>query len=112
MKIKGLKKRWLLNSMLITLVIVIVSIAAFAVAVSSNYYIGVQTSLENKAKTATDFFANYITKTYAEYYQSAYQYTERFDERDKLELQFINTGGSVEISTYGITAGTSPALPK
>ena len=111
MKIKGLKKRWLLNSMLITLIIVVVAVGAFTVAVSSNYYIGVQTSLENKAKTATDFFANYITKTYAEYYQSAYQYTERFDERDKLELQFINTGGSVEISTYGITAGTSPGTP-
>ena len=112
MKIKGLKKRWLLNSMLITLIVVIVAIGAFAVAVGSNYYIGVQTSLENKAKTATDFFANYITKTYAEYYQSAYNYTERFDERDKLELQFINTGGSVEISTYGITAGTSPGTPE
>lgn len=112
MKIKGLKKRWLLNSMLITLIVVIVAIGAFAVAVSSNYYIGVQTSLENKAKTATDFFANYITKTYAEYYQSAYNYTERFDERDKLELQFINTGGNVEISTYGITAGTSPGTPE
>ena len=112
MKIKGLKKRWLLNSMVITLIVVIVAIGAFAVAVSSNYYIGVQTSLENKAKTAADFFANYITKTYAEYYQSAYNYTERFDERDKLELQFINTGGSVEISTYGITAGTSPGTPE
>lgn len=111
MKIKGLKKRWLLNSMLITLVIVIVGIGAFTLAVSSNYYIGVQTSLENKAKTATDFFANYITKTYAEYYQSAYKYTEKFDERDRLELQFINTGGSVEISTHGITAGTSPGTP-
>jgi len=112
LKIKGLKKRWLLNSMLITLIIVIVAIGAFTVAVGSNYYIGVQTSLENKAKTATDFFANYITKTYAEYYQSAYKYTEKFDERDKLELQFINTGGSVEISTYGITAGTSPGTPE
>ena len=54
---------------------------------------------------------SYITKTYAEYYQSAYKYTEKFDERDKLELQFINTRGSVEISTYGITAGTSPGTP-
>ena len=111
LKIKGLKKRWLLNSMLVTFMIVIVGIGAFTVAVSSNYYLGVQISLENKAKTATDFFANYITKTYAEYYQSAYKYTEKFDERDRLELQFINSRGSVEISTYGITAGTSPGTP-
>jgi signal transduction histidine kinase len=108
LKIKGLKKRWLINTMLITFVIVLVGLGAFAVAVSSNYYLGIQISLENKAKTATDFFANYITKTYAEYYQSAYKYTEKFDERDILELQFINSRGRVEISTYGITAGDSP----
>ncbi len=108
MKIKGLKKRWLINTMLITFVIVLVGLGSFAVAVSSNYYLGIQISLENKAKTATDFFANYITKTYAEYYQSAYKYTEKFDERDILELQFINSRGRVEISTYGITAGDSP----
>ncbi len=111
MKVKGLKKRWLLNSMLITFIIVLIGIASFTLAVSSNYYQGAQISLENKAKTATDFFANYITRTYAEYYQSAYRYTEKFDERDKIELQFISTRGKVEISTYGITAGTSPGTP-
>ena len=36
------------------------------------------------------FFANYITKTYAEYYQSAIN-IRSFNERDRLELQFINT---------------------
>lgn len=108
MKVKGLKKRWLLNSMLITFIIVVIGIGSFTLAVSGTYYQGAQISLENKAKTATDFFANYITRTYAEYYQSAYRYTERFDERDKIELQFISTRGQVEVSTYGITAGTMP----
>lgn len=98
----------MLNSMLIVILIVLVGIGAYSVSISSYYYKSIQTSLETKAKTATDFFANYITKTYAEYYQSAYKYTELFNERDRLELQFINTSGKIEVSTYGLTAGTSP----
>lgn len=110
-KIKGIKQRWMLKSLAVALFIVVVGVSAYGIAIHSYYYTGIQNSLETKAGTATDFFANYITKTFAEYYQSAYRYTEKFDDRDKMELQFINTFGRVEVSTYGITAGTSPSTP-
>ncbi len=106
--IHGLKQRWLINSLVVVIIVVIVAVSAFSIAISNYYYSSMETGLKNKARTAADFFANYITKTYAEFYESAYKYTESFDESDRLELQFINTEGKVEISTYGITAGTSP----
>ncbi len=111
LKLHGMKQKWMLNSMLIVILIVLVAIGAYSVSMSSYYYKSIQASLETKAKTATDFFANYITKTYAEYYQSAYKYTELFDERDRLELQFINASGRIEVSSYGLAAGTSPGTP-
>jgi signal transduction histidine kinase len=107
----GVRRRWLLNSMALTLFVVLIGVTAYSVSVSAYYYGSVQTSLMTKAKTASDFFSSYISRTYAEYYQSAYAYTERFDERDRLELQFISTSGRVEASTYGITAGTRPGTP-
>ncbi len=97
--------------MLIVILVVLIGIGAFSASISSYYYKSIQASLETKAKTATDFFANYITKTYAEYYQSAYKYTELFNERDRLELQFINASGRIEVSSYGLAAGTSPGTP-
>ena len=96
------------NSMLFLVLVVVLGIAAFSVAISSYYYNGVRTSLESRARTATDFFSNYVSRTYAEYYSSAHQYTERFDEQDRLELQFISTSGRIEVSTYGLTAGLKP----
>jgi len=98
-----------MNTLAVTFAIVIVGVVAFSAAISTYYYDGMQASLEAKAKTASSFFTNYIRRTYAEYYQSAYQYTEQFAERDKLELQFIGTNGKIETSTIGITAGTKPA---
>lgn len=111
-RIKGIKQRWMLKSFAVALFIVVLGVSAYAIAIHSYYYTGIQNSLEVKARTATDFFANYITKTFAEYYQSAYKYTEKFEDRDMLELQFINTSGRVEVSTYGITAGSSPSTPE
>ena len=111
MKMHGIRKRWMLNNVLVVLAVVIICMLVFSFFSALYYYSGIQNSLRTKAKTASDFFANYVSKTYTEYYQSAYRYTESFEEKDKLELQFISSTGRVEASTYGITAGTSPNTP-
>jgi len=107
----GLRVRWMRSSVLVVLVTLIVVILAFTLFFVSNYYTTVQTGLESKAKTATDFFANYVAKTYGDFYDSAYRYTESFDDSDKILLQFIGTDGRVILSTYGIAAGSSPVSP-
>ena len=63
----------MLNSVLVLLAVVFIGISAISISVYSSYYTGIQRSLEAKAKTATDFFSNYIMRTAAEYYQSAYR---------------------------------------
>lgn len=108
LKVRGIQGKWMMNSMLFVVLVALVGMSAYSVAIGSYYYTGVRNSLEVKAKNAAGFFANYINRTYAEYYQSAYRFTELFDERDKLDLQFISTSGRIEVSTYGLTAGTLP----
>ncbi|SMC48231.1 sensor histidine kinase [Papillibacter cinnamivorans] len=110
--LKGIKRRWMFNSVSAMLLIVLIGVSAFSMALSSYYYSSVRTGLEAKAKTASEFFSNYMLKSYSEYYQTAYSFTQKFDEKDRLELQFINAAGNIEISTYGLTAGTSPRTPE
>lgn len=107
----SLKKRWMLTSVVITLAIAVLGAGAWSIAIYSYYNSGIRTALESKAKASADFFASYITMTYAEYYQSAYRYAEKFEDRDVLELQFLDSGGRVQISTYGLAAGTYPDTP-
>jgi len=95
----------------VMLVIVVIGVAAFSISMASHYYQGVRTGLVVKASTSAEFFTTYVTRTYAEYYQSAWRYAEEFEDKDKLELQLVNTRGRVDISSYGITAGTSPGTP-
>lgn len=104
----GIRGRWMKNSVLVVLAIVLVAVLALTFTSASSCYASMRSGLESRAKTASDFMSNYLSQTYTEYYQSAYVYTESFQERDELELQFLNAQGQVLISTYGITSGTSP----
>ena len=103
-----MRNRWMRTSMLAVGHVLLLVFVLFSVLVASYYYTTVRTGLETKAQTSTDFFTNYINKTYAEFYDSAYRYTESFEDADKLELQFIDTDGRIVISSNGITAGTNP----
>jgi signal transduction histidine kinase len=108
---RGLRRRWIRSTIVIVVVALSVAIVAFSVFIYNYYYSTVRTGLEAKAKTATDFFSNYVAKSYGDYYDSAYRYTESFKEGDRLELQFVDTDMRVMISSLGITAGSAPNSP-
>ncbi|MDR1299353.1 MAG: HAMP domain-containing histidine kinase [Oscillospiraceae bacterium] len=110
-KLLKLHNRWLRGSVLIVLKTLLKVIGIFAYFVYNYYYSTIRTGLESKAKTATDFFANYVAKSYSEFYDSAYRYAETFKDGDSMELQFVDTEGRVMISTSGVTSGTIPSSP-
>lgn len=108
----GIRKRWLINSIGVVVLITGACVFAFYLAMASSYYSSMQSNLESKAKASAEFFTNYVTDSKTDYYQSVYKYTESFEDRNILELQFVDINGTIESSTYGITAGTSPNTPE
>ena len=111
MKLHGLKGRWMFTGIGVTVLVVLMGVWVIAASIHNNYYRSIESSLEAKATTASEFFTSYVTRTYAEFYQSASRYTEGFEERDRIELQFLSPSGRVETSSYGLTAGTTPDTP-
>jgi len=107
-RIQGLRKRWLINSIGPIFLVAVLGVAVFSVAIANYYYTGMRTGLETRAKEATDAFNTYGMNSYNEFYQMAYSYTESFKDKDRMELQFINSSGKVLVSTYGVTAGITP----
>ena len=97
--------------MLIVLMAVLLATILFSIIIYNYYYATMRTGLEAKAKTATDFFANYVARSYADYYNSAYRYAESFKEGDVLELQFVNTDGRIMVSSFTTASGTMVNTP-
>ena len=86
----------------------LIFVAVFSVSFTVYCHTTAQIGLEEKAKTTTDFFGNYISQSYHEYYQSCIRYAQTFEEKNVLELQFISTNGKIVASSYGQWAGQAP----
>ncbi len=108
MKRTGLRQRWMVDSLAAILVVVMLALSAFALAFGSYYYSTATYGLRTRARSASAFFSNYITASYNEYYSSARVFVGSFEEKNNLELQFINTSGKILISSYGLPAGDEP----
>ena len=110
-QVRGLRMRWLRSGILLSVLIVVLFTVLVALGVRTYYYSAVRLGLTAKAESASSFFTGYMSRTYGEYYQSAYRYTESFEDRDVIALQFVNTRGTVEVTSYGFSAGTAPGTP-
>ena len=108
----GLRSRWLRNTVALVLPLAIVCVFAVTAVFAAYYYSGMESDLSYRARTTTDFFSDYMNLNYSEYYQSCVKYAETFEDRNTIELQFINSGGHLVASSYGPWAGKSPETPE
>ena len=106
--IRGLRERWLFSAALPILLLLVLAVSLFSIGVQEYYYSAMRSGLESRARIAAETFSGYGVKSYSEYYRLASYSAETFEEKDTIELQFINTNGRVQVSSYGLTAGTLP----
>ena len=69
--VRGLRRRWLLNSVGPVLLIILLITILAGVAVNTTYYGTARSSLEAKAKASADYFNTYTMNSYSEYYRTA-----------------------------------------
>ena len=108
----GLQKRWLMNTASVVFALGLVCVLAVTASFSAYYFSNMESDLKYRARTTSDFFADYIDQTYNEFYQSCITYAQTFEGKDNLELQFINKQGELVASSYGAWAGKSPQTPE
>ena len=107
----GLERRWFLRNLGVMALLCVICVAAVICSMAAYYYTNLRSGLKAKAQTTTDFFSNYIGLSYHEYYQSCMSFARSFEEKDRLELQFISADGRLLASSFGQWAGRPPATP-
>ena len=111
-KVNGLRRRWLMNTVGVIFALGMVCVLAVTASFAAYYYSSMESDLRYRARTTTEFFADYINQNYNEYYQSCMTYAQTFEDRNDLELQFINRQGRIVASSYGNWAGLPPGTPE
>lgn len=107
-QIKGLRKRWIVNTVAVVTALGLACVMIIVTAFSAYYYSSMESDMRYRARATTDFFADYLNQSYNDYYQSCITYAQTFDDKDTIELQFINTQGNVVASSHGSWSGPSP----
>ena len=112
LKVKGIRQRWLLNSISILVMILLVVVVAFSVVIRNYYDSSILSDMESKARIAANYFGtNASGDTSSEdYLTTAQNYVSSFEDGTRLELQFLDPSGKVIYSSNGLTlSGTMPA---
>ena len=107
-KVTGLRRRWLINTLCVVLPLAIVCVFAVTASFAAYYYSGMESDLRYRARTTTEFFAENMNVDYNAYYQSCVKYAQTYEDRNSIELQFINAQGRLVASSYGPWAGDAP----
>ena len=111
MKIKGLRRRWIINTLCVICVLGLLCVALVTAAFANHYYSTMKSDLSYRAKSATEFFAEYQNQNYNQFYQSCITYAKTFEDKNVIELQFINMNGAVVASSYGGWTTSMPETP-
>lgn len=107
-RIKGLRRRWLLNTVGVVSALGLVCVLVITAVFSAYYYSSMESDMRYRARTTTEFFADYFNQSYNEYYQSCITYAKTFEDKNDIELQFINAQGKIVTSSHGSWSGPSP----
>ena len=107
-KTVSLRKRWLANIIGIICALGIVCVLAVTASFAAYYYSSMEADMRSRAETTADFFDGYRYQNDAAYFQSCINYAQTVEDRNNLEVQFINMDGNIVASSLGPWAGESP----
>ena len=110
-KLHGLRRRWLINTVGVICALGLVCVFVVTMVFSAYYYSGLTSDLKYRAQATTAFFDDYLNQNYTEYYQACVNYVKGFENKNTIELQFIDASGKIVASSYGTWLGESPVTP-
>ena len=106
--IRGIRQRWLFNSLGVVMLILTLAVGTLSVALWGYYYNSMTTGLEAQASNVATHF-RFTTRS--EYHTAAQSFIDGFEDKNKIEVQFLDSNGTVIYTGQGLAAGTVPGTP-
>ena len=110
-KIKGLRRSWLIHTLTVVCVLGLVCALAVTAAFSAYYYSSMESDMRYRARSTTKFLSDFFSKEDQDYYQSCITYVNTFADSNEIMLQFINTEGELVAASYPYEEGNH-TVPK
>lgn len=111
MKLNGISRRWLLNSLGVILIILVTLILTLSLVVRGYVYNGIQQAMNGRSGELTNVFADYGRKSPKEFSTAARTYVENFPNKESMELMVFNSNGKIIITSVGFAPDQTQPMP-
>ncbi len=113
---KGITRRWLLTTFSIVGIMLMITLIVSVSFINIYYYNTIQQDLTQRASVTADYFSetagNALTSSNdSDYFSAAQSFIEGFEDKELMELQFINSKGKVIVSSSGFEPLSKPMMP-
>lgn len=102
---KSFSRQWMAQSMLILSVVLFVAAGVFVFAMATTTMTGMRSNLTARTNVAVRFFNRYFYSSDSELNAAAKAYIEDYDDKSKLEIQYLDNSGNVLYSSSGYASG-------
>lgn len=110
MKLKGITRRWVTNTLLVTALIFLVVCAVSVIVVTGYYRNYVSSMLSGYAtENVTTFFSPYIGSQGDTFDVKSREFVENFGDKSLMEVQVIDRNGKVIVSSTGFPVSETVA---
>lgn len=113
---KGITRRWLFTTFSLLGTMLIVIFITSVTLINNYYYNTIEQILIQRTSVTADYFVETAFGTSGNFNDSDYLaavqlFTEGFEEKDKMELQFINSKGHIILSSSGFEPPANISMP-
>lgn len=108
---RGITKRWLINSLGVTLLILIIVEAAFIVSIKNYYYSSARQVLDSEASIVSGLLLRLMDDANANVSTEIRNLVENFSDKDKMELMALTHSGKVTVTSSGFSNPRNIDMP-
>lgn len=111
MNMRGITRRWLLNSLGIMLLILVILIVVLSYVIRGSIYGSIQATLDGRSGELTNVFSDYGRNSSREFNTVARNYVENFSDKESMELMVFNSSGRILITSMGFEPDETQPMP-
>ncbi len=113
---KGITRRWLLTTFSIVGIMLVITFVVSVLLINIYYYNTTQQVLTQRVSITADYFSETAGNTLSifndsDFFSAAQSFVEGFEDKERMELQFVNSKGHVIVSSSGFEPSSQTSMP-
>lgn len=109
--VKGITKRWVLNTLCTIVAIIVFAVVCLSYFFSTYYYSSVEQTLSGRSVELLNILSDYNSDTDAGFSSTVRDYVENFSEKENMEITVISRSGDIMVISTGFTPEGDEPMP-